>query len=115
MFSRSPIVLASVLVASMASHASAQGLDRLHKQAVEGHRMCMKSHYHYMSSGAWPSKAMAMATAKRRWEGFTATEYGRSWGALRHAASVAWACGSVTTHRGMQWSCELKARPCRPL
>lgn len=104
------IALAALLAAGIPAQA---GLDKLHRQAVEDGRVCMTSHRHFTSSGAWPSEAMARATATRRWESFTAAEYGRAWGSLTNAASVTWKCGESKGRRGLQFSCELSARPCR--
>jgi hypothetical protein len=110
-------VSAAVAVLSalaMASPADA-GLDKLHRQAVEGGRMCMTSHHHFMSSGTWPSKAQAMGVARRGWERFTAAEYGPRWGSLALAGGVDYGCAAGRSHRGATWSCNLKARPCRKL
>lgn len=101
------------LAAAMNVAPATAGLDRLHKQAVEDGRLCMIDHHHFISSGAWPSRDMAMATATRRWESFTRTEYGRPWGSLAKAADVTWKCSARDSRRGPQVSCELAARPCR--
>lgn len=73
-------IVAGLVAAVLSVVPASAGLDRLHEQAVEDGRLCMVDHYHFMSSGAWPSQDMAMATATRRWESFTSTEYGREWG-----------------------------------
>lgn len=93
--------------------AANAGLDKLHKQRVEGGRVCFIDHWHYKASGAWPSKAEAQAAASKSWSRFTGAEYGPQWGDLRNAAEVGMECGSVAGHRGPTWSCNLKARPCR--
>lgn len=113
MFSR--IVISGVLLGLLSGISASTvqaGVDKLHKQSVERGLVCMSKHYHFVASGAWPSKAQAMATAKRRWERFTGLEYGRAWGSLKIAGSVTWSCGASKSHRGTQWSCDLKARPC---
>lgn len=114
---RVPAFCFSVVLAAALPAASggAAGLDKLHKQAVEGGRMCMTSHWHFMSSGAWRTKAEAMAVARRGWERFTGAEYGAAWGSLKRAAGVDYGCAAGASARGQQWSCNLKARPCRAL
>lgn len=106
-------IVAGLVAAVLSVVPASAGLDRLHEQAVEDGRLCMVDHYHFMSSGAWPSQDMAMATATRRWESFTSTEYGREWGSLKRAASVTWKCAQRDSRRGPQVSCDLAARPCR--
>ncbi len=101
------------LAAALNAVPASAGLDRMHKQAVEDGRVCMVDHHHFISSGAWPSRDMAMDTATRRWESFTAAEYGREWGKLTKAASITWKCAAHDGRRGSQVACELSARPCR--
>lgn len=117
MFLRSVILSVAIAAGAFSvTSVGAAGLDKLHKQAVEGGRMCMTSHWHFMSSGAWRSQAAAMAVAQRGWERFTGAEYGAAWGSLKNAAGVDYGCAATTSHRGQQqWSCNLKARPCRAL
>ncbi len=109
------LIPAALVASGLPLATAAAGLDKLHKQAVEGGRMCMSGHYHFMSSGAWPMRAQAMAVARRGWERFTAAEYGAAWADLRTAASVDYGCAASPSRRGEQWSCNLKARPCRRL
>ncbi|MGE3711138.1 MAG: hypothetical protein AB7G35_15875 [Hyphomicrobiaceae bacterium] len=91
--------------------ASAQmGLDGLHDQRREGGRWCMSDHFHY-GTGTGSTRALAERDAIGSWAGFTAWEYGDSWGSWRLAASRSMKCEMGTTG----WNCSNEARPCRPL
>lgn len=106
-------VLAIGLAAGIGATSAEAGLDKLHKQHVEGGRTCMIDHWHYKSSGAWPTRAAAEAAVAKSWSRFTAAEYGAQWGDVRIAAAASLQCSSEVGHRGPSWSCNLKARPCR--
>jgi hypothetical protein len=90
--------------------ASAQGLEFLHDQRVEGGRVCMTDHFHYGSSGGQSTRAAAEREAISSWSGFTAWEYGNHWGSWRIAASKRMSCSQLTG----TWGCQVEARPCRP-
>lgn len=109
---------ATAAVAIAMAGAAEAGLDRLHTQRIEGGRLCMTDHWHYKSSGAWPTRAAAEATVRASWRRFTAAEYGAAWGDPTLAADARLDCvqGSgapASGGRGETWSCNLKARPCR--
>ncbi len=112
---KSVLAMASVLglSAGLGVTAADAGLDKLHKQRVEAGRTCMIDHWHYKSSGAWPTKTAAEAAVVKSWNRFTSAEYGAQWGDVRLAAEVSFECGPATGTRGVSWSCNLKARPCR--
>lgn len=107
------LILAAALMLGPSVTATHAGLDKLHKQRAEDGRVCMIDHWHYKSSGAWPTKAAAEAVVAKSWSRFTAAEYGPQWGDVRIAASVSMACSSAAGNRGVSWTCNLKARPCR--
>lgn len=109
----SAMALGLGLAAALAVSGADAGLDKLHKQRVEGGRVCFIDHWHYKSSGAWPTKAEAEAAATKSWNRFTSAEYGAPWGEVRLAAEASMDCASATGNRGPSWSCNLKARPCR--
>lgn len=108
------IVSASSISAALGVTAAQAGLDKLHKQRVEGGRTCMIDHWHYKSSGAWPTKDAAVSAAIKSWNRFTSAEYGAPWGDVRLAAGVSFECAPASGSRGVSWTCNLKARPCRP-
>lgn len=96
--------------AQWAGPVSAQGLDFLHDQRVEGGRVCMTDHFHHGTSGGQPTRATAEREAIASWAGFTAWEYGNQWGSWRIAASKRVSCSQLTG----TWGCQVEARPCRP-
>ena len=89
--------------------ASAQGLDGLHDQRVEGGKVCFSEHSH-AGNGSGATRAAAERDAAGSWEGFTALEYGNLWGSFRLAAGKTMNC----SQSGGSWSCYTEARPCRP-
>lgn len=105
--------LAAAVIGWLGLTPAVAGLDKLHKQRVEGGRVCMSNHWHYKSSGAWPSRDMAHARVIQSWSRFTAAEYGAAWSDVRLAADVKLDCAATDTHRRTMWSCTLAARPCR--
>jgi hypothetical protein len=105
-----PIAAVAVAVAATAGPVSAQGLEFLHDQRVEGGRVCMVDHFHHGSSGGHDTRAAAEREAIASWSGFTAWEYGDRWGSWRIAASRKASCSQLTG----SWGCQVEARPCRP-
>ncbi len=87
------------------------GLASIHEQRREGNRICMASHFHHGSSSGQKTRKLAEAAAVKDWAGFTAWEYGTIWGRYRIAASKNMNCSEA----GGTWSCQVEARPCRPL
>lgn len=104
--------LLSISTFAVVPFAAAQetGLDGLHEQRREGGRICMVSHFHYGSSGNFPTRKAAEAQAIKDWAGFTAWEYGDPWGRYRLAVSKKMECSKS----GTSWSCKVEARPCKP-
>lgn len=98
----------ALLSTSLASTASAQGLEFLHSHRVEGGRVCFADHFHAGSSSGETSRAAAERAAIASWVGFTALEYGNLWGRWSLAASK-----SVNCSRSVGWGCQVEARPCR--
>jgi hypothetical protein len=109
---RAVLVAAAMGVAAATAPAVA-GLDKLHKQRAEGGRVCFSDHWHFKSSGAWPTRAEAESAVLASWRRFTAAEYGAAWGDPGTAAGAKMECASGTNSRGATWSCNFKARPCR--
>ena len=101
-------VFAAVAIAG-AGAASAQGLDGLHDQRVEGGRVCMSDHTH-AGSGSGATRQLAEREAAASYTSFTALEYGDAWGSWRLAAGRTTNC----SQSGGSWSCSIEARPCRP-
>lgn len=81
----------------------------LHSVRREGGKICLADHFHYGSSYGLPSKKAAEVAAINDWAGFTAFEYGTSWGHFRKAASKKVNC----TQSASGWGCSLEARPCK--
>ena len=94
-----------------AAPAAAQALEDLHNQRAEGGRWCMSDHTHTSSSNGGATRAAAEREAISSWAGFTAWEYGNHWGNWRIAGSRTMIC----SQSGGAWSCQVEARPCRPL
>ncbi len=107
------ILFGTATAAVTMAGAAEAGLDRLHKQRIEGGRLCMIDRWHYKSSSAWPTRAAAEATVRASWRRFTAAEYGAAWGDPALAADAHLDCAAARGARGDTWSCNLKARPCR--
>lgn len=81
----------------------------LHSVRREGGKLCLDGHFHHGSSYGQPSKKAAEVAAARDWAGFTAFEYGTSWGNFAKAASKKFDC----TQSASGWGCSLEARPCK--
>ena len=90
---------------------SAQGLEFLHSQRQEGARICFYDHFHYSSSSGHATRQAAEQAAVSSWSGFTAWEYGDNWGSWRLAGSRKVTC----TGSPGSFSCQVEARPCRPI
>lgn len=90
--------------------ASAQGLEFLHDQRIEGNKSCFPDHFHSGSSGGHATRAAAEKAAVESWAGFTALEYGNEWGSWRLAGSKSVSCSQATG----AWGCQVEARPCKP-
>ena len=97
-------------MAIAAQPAMAQGLDGLHDQRAEGGRWCMSNHPH-AGAGSGPTRQAAERDAAANYSSFTAWEYGNSWGSWSLAAGKAANC----VQSGTSWSCNIEARPCRPI
>lgn len=109
-------VVAGFGVAIEGSSATAQqrkeltGIDKIHKQARFGNRICMTTHRHY-GEGTMPSRRGAEAAAIRKWVDFTAEEYGTRWGSHELSGNKSMTC----KQEGGLWTCATIAHPCRPL
>ncbi len=90
--------------------ASAQSLEFLHSQRVEGGRVCFNDHFHSGSSSGQATRAAAEKAAVSNWSSFTVLEYGDRWGSWRIAASKSMSCSNAIG----SWGCQVDARPCRP-
>lgn len=90
--------------------ASAQGLEFLHDQRIEGNKSCFVDHSHSGTSGGHATRAAAEKAAIESWSGFTALEYGNNWGSWRLASGKSMNCSQATG----SWGCQIEARPCKP-
>ncbi len=95
-------------LASTPALAKDDGLSWLHKQVRVGNKVCFVDHTHQGNSSGQASKKAAMAAAISDYQGFTAWEYGSSWGRFALAADKKVSCSG-----GPPWSCTVVARPCR--
>ena len=84
------------------------GLDSIHAKRREGGKLCFADHNHY-GEDTLPSRKGAEAAAIRKWQLFTAEEYGTAWGKYAKAGSKRMDCKSA----GGLWTCAVTARPCR--
>ncbi len=103
---------AAVVLLTMVGAASASDTgvaQALHSVRKYGGRTCLIDHYHE-GSGNGATRGQAQAAAIAAWSGFTAWEYGSSWGryglALRRSMSCSKDMGG--------WSCQTSALACRP-
>lgn len=109
------VVLGLVAVATAAaisgapSSADQTGLASVHALRREGGRLCMADHWHFGSSGAQASRAVAQRAAIRSWAEFTDLEYGSDWARFGRAASQRVKCSRSSAG----WYCDVEARPCR--
>ncbi len=81
----------------------------LHDVRREGRRLCLVDHFHDGYSAGQVSKKVAEREAIAAWAGFTAFEYGSSWGSWSKAKSRSMKCA----REGAGWACQATARPCR--
>ena len=105
-------ILAAGLLASASAAIRAEdgAMTGLHEKRVEGGRWCMADHPHF-GNGSGPTQKAAQAAAIKDWNEFTAWEYGIPWGNFNNAGSRRVGCtGGVGS-----FTCEVSARPCRPL
>lgn len=80
----------------------------LHSIVRIGGRRCTADHYHD-GSGSGRTQAAALRSAISAWSGFTAWEYGSSWGSWGAAARKSVRC----TRAAGGYSCDISAMPCR--
>jgi hypothetical protein len=85
------------------------GIAKIHTWVKVGHKTCMLDHFHD-GGGNGPTRAQAEHAAIRSWAGFTAWEYGDTWGRYSVAVSNKTMCSPTSGG----WSCTVEARPCRP-
>lgn len=81
----------------------------LHKVEPVGNRICMISHRHYRSSGAWPTEKQAMAAAVKAWTNYTTLEYGTAWGSFARSHGKKIDCRKT----GSMYACDISSLPCR--
>lgn len=109
---RKLMVAAAALVGMLASNeaapASETGIAIIHPWVKIGARTCFTDHYHY-GSGYGPTRGHAQAAAIKSWTWPTDLEYGSSWADYRLAAGKSMKC----SRRGVVWTCDTQARPCR--
>ncbi|RTL63998.1 MAG: hypothetical protein EKK41_22250 [Hyphomicrobiales bacterium] len=106
-------VCASLAIAGSVSAGSAVASETgvaqaLHSLQRVGGRTCLVDHYHD-GSGSGPTRGAATAAAVSAWSGFTAWEYGSSWGRYGLARAKSVSC----SRSGSGWSCDISAIPCR--
>ena len=73
-------------------------MDWLHDQKIHDGKVCFSQHTHYAAGSS-------LKEAIRRWEGFTAWEYGGAWGRWQNAWAKTVSCAKNR--------CEITGRPCR--
>jgi hypothetical protein len=100
--------LAIMLASSAMALANETGIAVIHSWMKIGRKTCFVDHYHY-GSGRGPTQGHARSAAVNSWIGPTDLEYGSSWADYRLAASKRMAC----TRKGVVWTCDTQARPCR--
>lgn len=103
------IAVTSVSIYVPSVMADETGLDAIHDQRREGNKICMTTHFHHGSSSGKKTRKEAEAAAAHDWSGFTAWEYGTTWGSYRMAVSKSMTC----SQDGATWSCGTDARPCK--
>src|SRR5947207_39231 len=103
---------AVVLMLGMGGSVSASETgvaQALHDMRKYGGRTCLVDHYHD-GSGSGATRGQAQAAAISAWSGFTAWEYGSSWGS--YGLSIRRSMGCSKDSGG--WSCQTSALACRP-
>lgn len=104
-------VAASAATWAVPASADETGVAVIHTWVKVGKKTCMLDHYHY-GSGTGATKKVAQAAAIKDWEGFTAFEYGTSWGNFRIANKKSEKC--TGTDKAKDWKCDVEALACRP-
>jgi hypothetical protein len=106
-----PLIAGFALLANHA-HAGDNGIAAMvHKLRAEGGKVCQDGHFHVGTSPALDNKDKALKYALDNWSQFTIVEYGTSWGNFQSAAERSTDCWQEGT--GTQWTCKVRARPCR--
>jgi hypothetical protein len=101
--------VAGMVAVADGAFASETGVAQaLHSLQRVGGRTCVVDHYHD-GSGSGRSRHEAMNAAVSAWSGFTAWEYGSSWGRYGLAHRKSANCSRDTSG----WSCSISAIPCR--
>lgn len=102
-------VLGTVVMTADSAVADDTGVAQtLHAIARIGGRKCTADHFHD-GSGSGRTQAAALRAAISAWAGFTAWEYGSSWGSWGLAARKSVKCDRA----GGGYSCDVSAIPCR--
>jgi hypothetical protein len=111
-----PVAAFFVLVGSVGPStialAQETGLHKLHTIARSGSLLCMTEHEHYGETtppAATPTVAKSIAI--KRWNVFTADEYGAAWGSYALAAGKRETCSGASPNI----VCKVTARPCRSM
>lgn len=104
--------LAFASLPSIITPASAEetGVASIHSWVKVGRKTCMADHYHD-GVGTGKNRKLAERSAVDSWAGFTAWEYGDTWGRWSLAVSKSVDCSKTS---GGDVSCRVSARPCRP-
>lgn len=107
-------VMRSLCVLALASisttvRADETGVAGIHTWQKVGKKTCLVDHYHY-GSGSGRTRKEAERAAIGSWAGFTAWEYGSSWGRYAIAVGKSMNCSNDAA----EWSCSTHARACRP-
>lgn len=105
----SVVLVAAAIASVVPASADETGLAGIHDMRREGRRVCFTDHFH-SGSGNGASKKAAIGSAVGSWQGFTALEYGTSWGQWSNAGSKRIGCAPAG---GGQWSCQIEGRPCK--
>lgn len=103
-------VIVSIAPASARSGSADTGLSVIHIQERVGNRICYSYHLHH-SAGTGPTKRAALKAAVKRWNDFTAWEYGNAWGRFSRAVGRTSHC---QRRADRSYYCSIKGRACRP-
>ncbi len=101
--------LGAIVLAAPSTPLWAGELASMHRQHMEGGRVCMSSHTHTGQAAPFATRDAAIAAAIVNWQDYTVAEYGPRWGRFALAAGKDATC---KVHRG-KWGCHVYARPCR--
>lgn len=91
------------------AQADETGVASIHAWYKVGRKTCLVDHFHD-GSGNGPTRAKAQAAAIAAWAGFTAWEYGTSWGRYGLSEKKSMSCSGSGIGG---WSCNTSAIPCR--